>query len=97
MVAPEDVAQLAARLLTAKSPQRGLHFVEGPARYTPADVAAAFAAALRRPVHVATTPPDAWCASLEQAGFSRAAARSMAAMSRTILEGCELPTTLCVV
>ena len=92
MVAPADIARLAARLLTTPVPQTGLYFAEGPARYSPSDVAAAFARALGRKVEVATTPPEQWVPMLEQVGFSPAAARSMAGMSRIVLEqSVELP------
>jgi uncharacterized protein YbjT (DUF2867 family) len=47
-------------LLTRDAPATGIHFVEGPERYTPADVAAAFGSALGRPVEVTVTPPDGW-------------------------------------
>lgn len=86
MVAPADIARVAARLLTAPAPQTGLVFAEGPARYRPLDVAAAFTRALHRQVSVAPTPPEAWVGMLEQAGFSPAAARSMANMSRIVME-----------
>jgi uncharacterized protein YbjT (DUF2867 family) len=69
MVAPEDIAAHAAQLLTGPVDRTGLHFVEGPARYTPSDVAAAFAKALKRPVGVSTTPPRRWRETLEKSGF----------------------------
>lgn len=92
MVAPADVAELAARLLTEPADRSGLHFVEGPERYSMMHVAAAFADALHRPVSVASTPQEHWHSTLRGLGFSDAAATSMANMSRITLEqGCELP------
>jgi len=92
MVATADIARVAARLLTTPVAQTGLYFAEGPVRYSPSDVAAAFARALGRKVQVATTPQDGWVPMLEQVGFSPAAARSMAGMTRTVVEqGPELP------
>lgn len=84
MVAPSDIAKVAAQLLTDET--TGLHHVEGPQHYCSADVAAAFAKALDRPVKVRTAPPDQWTTILKQAGFSDAAARSMAAMTQTVLD-----------
>lgn len=93
MVAPSDVARLAAQLLTAPTPETGLYYAEGPARYSPSDVAAAFARALGRKVEVATTPPESWVPMLEQVGFSPAAARSMAGMSHIVMDqSVELPS-----
>lgn len=57
MVAPADIGTVAARLLRDSGPA-GIHHVEGPERYTPDDVARAFADALGRPVEVATVPRD---------------------------------------
>lgn len=82
MAAPKDLGRAAARLLMAEAPAPSPHYVEGPARYTPADAAAAFAKSLGRPVAVAATPPEQWEESLRSAGFSAAAARSYAGMTR---------------
>ena len=87
MVAPRDLGRAAARLLTAPSVRPGVHHVEGPERYTPVDVAAAFAQALGRPVEVAVTPREAWAPTFEALGFSPEAAASYAAMTAVTLEG----------
>jgi uncharacterized protein YbjT (DUF2867 family) len=86
MVAPHDIARLAATLLTSPVAQSGLYFAEGLARYSPADVAAAFAAALGREVSVSSAPPEVWTDVLKGVGFSPVAARSMANMTRTVVE-----------
>lgn len=86
MVAPHDIAQLAGRLLTEPLAHTGLHYIEGPVRYSAADVAAAFAEALRRPVVVKAVPRPAWPAALQQLGFSMPAAKSMAAMTGVTLD-----------
>ncbi|HEX6242742.1 MAG TPA: NAD(P)H-binding protein [Polyangiales bacterium] len=91
MVAPRDIAQVADALLTADDARPGPTYVEGPERYTPADVAEALASVLRRSVEVETIPEPQWEPFLRQAGFSPAAARSMAAMTRATLENPELP------
>lgn len=87
MVAPADVGAVAARLLTADQPATGLVHAEGPARYTPGDVAAAFERCLGREVRVATVPPDGFEAAFKGQGFSGAAATSFARMTRATLEG----------
>jgi uncharacterized protein YbjT (DUF2867 family) len=86
MVAPRDIAQLAARLLTEPLGHTGLHYIEGPARYSAADVAAAFAAALHRPVAVDAVARPQWADTLLQLGFSPAAADSLAAMTGVTLD-----------
>ncbi len=60
MVAPADVGSEVARLLQLDEPDRSVHHVEGPRRYTPADVAQAFAQALGSPVATVRTSPDTW-------------------------------------
>ena len=86
MVAPHDLGLVAARLLAAPIEDSGLHYVEGPQRYGSADVAAAFARALDRPVQAVQTPAEQWIPSLMAAGFSQVAAQSMAAMTQTTLD-----------
>ncbi|MDO6430212.1 NmrA family NAD(P)-binding protein [Flavitalea sp. BT771] len=81
MVAPKDIAKVAARLMMRPVEQRGLYYVEGPEFYSAADVADACAKALGTPVTAITTPKDQWQRTLESAGFSPKAAASMAAMT----------------
>jgi uncharacterized protein YbjT (DUF2867 family) len=87
MVAPRDLGQVAARLLTEPVERTGLHHVEGPERYSPADVAAAFAEALGRPVEVASAPRADWQRTFESMGFSAAAAESYARMTALSVDG----------
>lgn len=76
MVAPADVGEEAARLLMLNEPHQGVSYVEGPARYTPQDVARVFASALGAPVGTVRTPPDKWRSTFLAGGFSAAAAES---------------------
>jgi uncharacterized protein YbjT (DUF2867 family) len=94
MVAPDDLGDAAARLLTGPAQGTGIHPVVGPRRYSPDDVAAAFAAALGRPVEVAVTPRGEWRAAYRKLGFSEAAADAYARMTAVSVDGgFELPTS----
>lgn len=88
MVAPRDVGEAAARRMV-ESPDRSalqLHFIEGPERYTPRDVAAAFTAVLNKTVKVEPIPRSQWVDTFVQLGFSKAAAESYACMTGTVLD-----------
>lgn len=88
MVAPRDVGEAAARRMV-ESPDRSalqLHFIEGPERYTPRDVAAAFTAVLNKTVKVEPVPRSQWVDTFVQLGFSKAAAESYACMTGTVLD-----------
>lgn len=87
MVAPEDLGRAAARWLTEPADRTGLHYVEGPQPYSAADVAAAFAAALGRPVEVQEIPRAAWEETFRDLGFSGPAARSYARMIAASVDG----------
>lgn len=92
MVAPADVGVVAAELLREPAERTGVHHVEGPARYSPAGVAGAFAAALGKPVRASSIPRSEWQATFESMGLSRAAAQSYARMTAfTIDEQYSLP------
>jgi uncharacterized protein YbjT (DUF2867 family) len=91
MVAPSDIGHVAADLMTEPIERTGLHYVEGPERYSAADVAAAFSAALGRTVSVNVIPRDRWIQTFRRLGFSDAAADSYAGMTAITLERLELP------
>ena len=91
MVAPRDLGAVAARLLREDAVCTGVHHVEGPARWSPADVAAAFAAALGRPVRAVETPRAEWKQALEKMGFSEPAAESFCAMTAATLAAKNFP------
>jgi len=86
MVAPEDLGEAAARRLMTPGDQADVRYIEGPRRYTPRDVAAAFAHVLDRPVDVEVIPRHAWEQTFRQLGFSTEAACSYACMTGTVLD-----------
>lgn len=86
MVAPRDLGVIGAQRLTSPISDDGVRFVEGPERYSSADVAAAFAEALGRSVEVVVTPRDEWVATYLKLGFSRPAAASYARMTGLALD-----------
>jgi uncharacterized protein YbjT (DUF2867 family) len=86
MVAPQDLGEFAARLLTEPVDQVGRHHMEGPQRYSPADVAAAFARALNKQVRVDPVPRERWQEAFESLGFSTAAAASYARMTAVTVD-----------
>jgi uncharacterized protein YbjT (DUF2867 family) len=86
MVAPHDLGVAAADLMMAPIESSQCVNVEGPARYSSADVAAAFATALGRAVKVQTIPERDWVDTFKSFGFSEPAAVSYANMTRTLFE-----------
>jgi uncharacterized protein YbjT (DUF2867 family) len=91
MVAPRDIGQLAARLLTEPVERTGLYNIEAPERYSPRDVAEAFAKALQKPIEAIEIPPDQWINTMQQMGFSNEAAKSFSNMTTIALKG-EFPS-----
>ncbi|NLP83434.1 NAD(P)H-binding protein [Microbacterium sp. CFH 90308] len=91
MVAPADVGEAAAQRLTSDVDDVGVRYVEGPQRYTAADVARVLAAQLNRDVQPQVIPPEELEAAFAALGFSPAAASSYAGMTRLTITGPELP------
>jgi len=87
MVAPADLAKAAAERLVSGTSDVGIRFVEGPARYTFTDVAAAFSNALGRVVLVEEMARAEIENSFRKTGFSPAAAKSYARMTTTSIDG----------
>jgi len=91
MAAPRDLGEAAARRLLSPLDDVGVQHVEGPERYTAADVATAFSRALHRPVDVAVIPRDRWQETFRQLGFSEAAAESYRRMAAVSLDDLDVP------
>ncbi|WP_447761630.1 NmrA family NAD(P)-binding protein [Sphingopyxis panaciterrae] len=92
MVAPRDLGKVAADRLLSSLEDVGVRYVEGPARYSSADVAKAFSKALDRPVEVDVIPRDKWREAYRGLGFSAAAADSYARMTATSIDsGFDMP------
>lgn len=91
MVAPRDLGEAAARRLLSGPDDTGVAYVEGPARYAPSDVAAAFARALRREVELAVVPRAQWASTFRSLGFSEAAAEAYARMTEVTVDSLDLP------
>ncbi|MDH5825041.1 NAD(P)H-binding protein [Luteimonas sp. RD2P54] len=92
MVAPADIGEVAARLMTADGVAADPHYVEGPERYTPSDVARALSHALGREVEARATPRAQWRESFRTLGFSPAAAESYAGMTALTVDRPEWPS-----
>ncbi|MDP1027076.1 NAD(P)H-binding protein [Sphingomonas sp. KR1UV-12] len=86
MVAPADLGRAAAERLLASVSDTAVRYVEGPERYTPQDVADAFASALGRDVVVQVAPREQWETVYQDAGFSPEAARAYAKMTAVSLD-----------
>lgn len=87
MVAPKDLGEVAADRLMSAPDDQGVRYVEGPRRYTPSDVARAFAQALDQPVEVHVVPRAEWRQAFVRQGFSEAAAASYARMTEVSVDG----------
>jgi uncharacterized protein YbjT (DUF2867 family) len=92
MAAPRDLGEMAAERLISPLDDTGIRYVEGPRRYTSADVAKAFSNALGRPVEVDVTPRDKWKEAYLSLGFSEAAAASYTRMTAASVDtGFDMP------
>ncbi|AHK70540.1 NmrA family transcriptional regulator [Gluconobacter oxydans] len=87
MVAPQDVGELAARLLVAPVEETGTYNIEGPETYTPEDVATALSAVLERDVKVDEIPRPQWPEFYRSHGFCTEAAQSYATMTGIFVDG----------
>lgn len=93
MAAPADLGRVAARLLSEDVSHTGVRYVEGPERYSPRDVAAAFAQALGREVQAVETPRLEWVTTFRLLGFSPAPAESYARMTAVTVDALQQPAS----
>lgn len=87
MVAPQDLGEVAARRMLSPPFDVEMRHVEGPRRYTPRDVANAFADALDRSVAVEVIARERWEETFRQLGFSASAAEAYSCMTGTVVDG----------
>lgn len=92
MAASYDLGEAAAERLLSPLDDVGVRYVEGPERYTTADVAQAFATVLGQRVKLEITPRDQWLAAYKAMGFSKEAADSYTRMTEASVDsGFDLP------
>lgn len=91
MVSPIDLGKAAASRLMSPVGDVGLEFVEGPKRYSFADVAVILSKVLGRDVRLKNIARDQIEASYRQQGFSEPAAEAYTRMTIATLDGPELP------
>jgi uncharacterized protein YbjT (DUF2867 family) len=93
MVAPSDLGVVASGLLEGSIDKKEIYYVEGPERYSPADVAKAMSRILGKVVKVKVLQEGEWMPWLLNMGFSQAAAESMVKMTEiTLNQQYEMPT-----
>ncbi|WP_295914621.1 NmrA family NAD(P)-binding protein [uncultured Bartonella sp.] len=85
MIAPRDIADYLTRLL--KSGKAGIHYIEGPERYTVQDVATAFQTALGKPVKLVGVNKEDIENYYLSLSFSKSSAMSFAAMALKTISG----------
>lgn len=90
MVAPQDIGELAAWLMTEKETPI-LNTIQAPQLYSPRDVAIAFAEVLGREVTVNVIPQERWIATFKSMGFSDETAMSYARMTEITVNHPEIP------
>lgn len=86
MAAPDDLGRIAADRLMSGLDDVGIRYLEGPARYSPADVAAVFSKLLGKSVEVEVTPREGWRAAYRAIGFSEPAADAYTRMTAAALD-----------
>lgn len=89
MVAPRDIADYLTGLV--ESGKAGIHYIEGPQRYTVQDVASAFQTALGKPVKLVGVNKEDIENYYLSLSFSKSSAMSFAAMALKTISGDWLP------
>lgn len=80
MVAPRDIGELAATLMTEKNSPK-LNQIQGPEMYSPNDVAVAFSKALHKEIRLKVIPKEKRKSTYKSMGFSEQAAESYSRMT----------------
>ncbi len=92
LVAPSDLGKAAAQRLLSGVDDVDVRYIEGPKRYSPENVAEAFANALGRSVELAIIPRKKWKQSFLELGFSDSAAESYTRMTElSVDKGFDMP------
>jgi uncharacterized protein YbjT (DUF2867 family) len=93
MISPMDVAKFVADTLGKESDDstKKIYELEGPAWYTPTDVANAFAAALNQEVMAEQIPREKWRETLQDAQFSNDAIKNFIEMTDAVIAGLAKP------
>jgi uncharacterized protein YbjT (DUF2867 family) len=91
MVAPADLGAVAAAFISTDDYEAGVHYVEGPRRYSPRHIADAIGRLLDKRIEVAVVPERDWVQTFRKFGFSDAAAHSYARMTAVTLRNPQLP------
>jgi uncharacterized protein YbjT (DUF2867 family) len=86
MVAPEDIGHYAATLLTGSIEPGIIHSIEGPERYSPKDVAAAFQQALGTAVKAVSISKEKWEEFFKTAGYLDISAEYMVNMTELTID-----------
>lgn len=87
MVAPKDIGELAATLMTKKDSPK-FNQIQGPETYSPNHVATTFSKALNREVRVSVVPKEKWKNTFKAMGFSERAAESYSRMTEISVNSC---------
>ncbi|MEA5449536.1 NmrA family NAD(P)-binding protein [Leptolyngbya sp. CCNP1308] len=87
MVCAADIGRAVAQAMTEDWTGKRIIELHGAADYSPNDVAAAFAAALRRDVQAIAVPESEWQATISRFGFSPEAVSSYSEMMRGFNSG----------
>lgn len=87
MVATADIGRAVAETLREDWAGQRIIALQGPASYSPNDVAAAFARALRTPVQAVAVPEAGWAEALSHGGFSARSVAGFTEMMRGLNSG----------
>ena len=91
MVSPQDVARFASSAMTTPAFAQKVVEIAGPQEYSAQDVAQIYTQCFGQSVAPTQTPKEQWVPTLIEAGFSQDAARNMAAMTATLINGEKYP------